>query len=347
MTDRTHNIMVGLTAIVGTAGLAVMLLMFGYVPSWLEGGYHIRVTLANASGLSEGSRVKLSGIDIGQVKRVDLLNPPQQGVVVTTLIRQDVKVPGAAYVSVESPLLGGSPTLTFDISRLGPTQMDQFLPTDGSAEIQGQALTLVSQFAGELKTAINEPSQQFTRLVDQLERLVNEWVAVGKNINKLIETRTPELVDSGKTLGNLSTIFVRTDQRLAEIQGVIAGVDKWLNDSQLHEDVAGTAANAKQLTERLQEATGSAQEFMSQTNVNIGRLVDRYVAVADDVAGAVASLRQAIDQAGKDKGTLGKLLNDPALYENLNDSTQRLQKALDEFRLLIQKWKAEGLPIQF
>ena len=52
-------------------------------------------------------------------------------------------------------------------------------------------------------------------------------------------------------------------------------------------------------------------------------------------------------KASDGKGAMGKLLNDPALYDNLNDTAERIGQTADELKLLIEKWKAEGLPVQF
>jgi hypothetical protein len=58
-------------------------------------------------------------------------------------------------------------------------------------------------------------------------------------------------------------------------------------------------------------------------------------------------MQKLADKARKGDGTVGKLLNDPALYQNFNDAAERIQKAVDEMKLLIEKWKAEGVPVQF
>ncbi len=361
MKEQTRNTIVGLTALVGFAGFGVLLMLFGYLPAWLEKGYEIRVRLTNASGLGEGSRVKLSGIDIGRVTRVDLQQPSRPGVVVTTLIREDVLVPRGVRVEAESPLLGGSPTLAFDISDLTPQQAADLLPTNGTAEIEGQSLTLVSQFAGELEAAISEPSMLFRQMVERfdkvgiaIEKLSEQWEQVGVNLDQLTRQQELENVDSGQMLGNLTTAMARADQRLAEMQRVTQGLDEWVNNPQLRDDVQTAAANLRELTQRFKQSADSVDGLLTDSRgliadarVNIDGLIKRYIAVADDASGAIGTLHQAIAKANTTDGTIGKLLNDPSLYDNLNDAFERLQKAVSEFRLLIQKWKEEGLPVQF
>ena len=106
MSEKKVNFIVGVTAIVGLAGMMFLLLMFGHVPSWMESGYEVIVRIDNASGLTQDSRVRLSGIDIGRVTLVRLRGGAQQGVEAVTLIKEDVRVPAGVRVRAESPLLG-------------------------------------------------------------------------------------------------------------------------------------------------------------------------------------------------------------------------------------------------
>ncbi|MDH3583559.1 MAG: MlaD family protein, partial [Phycisphaerae bacterium] len=67
MGERSRNILVGLTATGGIVALAYLLVIFGEVPNWLSDTYPVRVALDDATGLAQGSRVRLNGIDIGFV----------------------------------------------------------------------------------------------------------------------------------------------------------------------------------------------------------------------------------------------------------------------------------------
>ena len=333
MSEKKINIIVGITALVGLAGTMCLLLLFGHVPAWLESGYEVAVRINNASGLTQDSRVRLSGIDIGRVISVRLRGGTQQGVEAITLINDEVRIPAGVRVRAESPLLGSSPTLAFDVDHLTPQEMTQSLPADGSAVLEGESLTLISQFAGHLEAAIQEPARKFAQLTDRFDQLSAEWTMVGSNLNRLIEVRSVDDVDSGAASANLATVLTRADDRLKQLQSTLEGINQWATDQTLREDIAATAVNARQLTQSLGES--------------VDRLTNRYVAVADDLSGVVETMRLVLDKAQSGQGTIGKLFHDPALYNNLNDSAQRLEKTLDEIRLLVQKWKAEGLPVQF
>jgi phospholipid/cholesterol/gamma-HCH transport system substrate-binding protein len=64
----------------------------------------------------------------------------------------------------------------------------------------------------------------------------------------------------------------------------------------------------------------------------------------DDTLGEVRTL---LGRAGEGEGTIGRLINDPVLYEDLDDAARRLADTLEALRLLVDAIKAEGVRIDF
>ncbi|MCC6679813.1 MAG: MCE family protein [Phycisphaeraceae bacterium] len=323
MNERRQNMAVGLTTLLGIGGLIFLLLLFGYLPDIIRGGYLVEVELNQAPGLNPGGIVTYRGLEVGVVKKVQLKTPPAIGVVATLNINEGIKLPANVAAVLEGSVFGTNAQLALyaDLwpETNGPLTL---LPTDGSAVISGSSSSAVETFA---------------ELTSQIKTLSDEWTLVGRNLNALLELRDPEAVDQGDLLANASTVIIRLDQRLAELKQVMAGVDRYVNDEQLLADFKATAANTRDLTGKLSE----------QLPQDIAALRQRYVALADDLSAAVASAKGAIDAARQPDGTLGKMLVDPSLYDNMNDTFIRLQTAIDEMRLLVEKWKSEGLPVRF
>ncbi len=318
MNERSRNFIVGLTTLSGVLGLMALLLLFGYVPRFMQSGYFITVEYSDAAGLNPGSRVALSGIDIGSVESVSFKQPAGSGVSVRARIREGVRIPLDSSAVVEKPLLGGSPTIRFidDNPHLSPAG---FLKTDGSSVVRGSQGALAGAF-GEL-----------ARLTNSFDALSSEWQGVGRKVNAMLAAQDLHAVERGEVAGNLTTVVARIDRRLAEFKEVLAGVDSLINDPVLREDVAATTAN-------LRKASGEVSGTMKS-------LQTRYVALADDVAGTLAQMQAMLKAANEGQGTVGKLVTDPALYNSLEDAAQRIGSAADELKLLIEKWKAEGVPV--
>lgn len=347
MKERGRNLIVGLTALIAVVGLGFMFILFGNVLQMAEDGYEVKVTMPNASGLNSGSLVQLDGINVGRVESVRLQPTPKTGVLLRLKIDKQVDVPGNVIVEVNPKLVGG--TVSLEMTR-AEAPADP-LPKDGTAQLEGQVGSMANALAESLKGTLGGPMEQLEKLTGQFEGLSHEWTQVGRNLNQLLEPRLAATVDGEggvpTTQPNMSTLVERTDQRMKELKEVMDGLKKWVGDEQLLADFKATAANAKEASAKLNTGVDKITGLADSSRENVDQLTKRMMAVADDLSKAIGSMQQTIDKAGAGDGTVGKLINDPALYNNLNDTAERLGTAATELQLLIQKWKAEGLPVRF
>ena len=330
MTSSTRNVIVGLTAIVGLVGLGYMIWRFEEIPASMTAVYPVRVHLDDANGLAPGSRVRLSGVDIGQVDTVQLKDDPTQGIEVVCLIRQEFRIPAHWQVAAEIGAFGGGAVLSI-ASPPGRKPEDaepaQFLPTDGTAEIDGKASSFMRRLEARLDARLDNVQQGLhDRLSDvgeateRIKGLADEYRGLGERLNELLAKRSVEQVDAGQAEPNVSTIIARTDKRLKDLEAVLADI---------------------------RDATGRVQTLTDTSRHSVEKLTQRFVAVADDVSDTLAKANALLDEARAGGGTMGKLVQDPALYDALTDTAHRLTDAVRQFQLLIEKWKAEGLPIQY
>ena len=319
MDERVRNITVGTVTLASVIGLVFLLLLFGYVPRFLQEGYTIRVELEDAASLNPGSRVELAGIDIGAVESVEFKKPYGTGVVAEARIREDVQIPSSARAVINAPLLGGSPKIRFVVDGSAPN--GDFLSTDGDETVTATRGDLAGAF-GELE-----------KLAGQVSSLTTDWREVAGAILNVTEQRDLDAVEAGTQTGNLTTVLGRMDLRMTEFRSTLESFNRLLGDPDLRENLLATAGNARELTE---EASKTLDELRT-----------RYSQLAVDLSGTLGQLETFTTSLNASEGTVGKLVNDPALYDNLNDAATRVQAAVDDARLLLDKWKAEGVPVKF
>ncbi len=339
MTERTRNIVVGITALGGLAGLAVMILLFGLLPKWIEPGYGIVIELDDSSGVASGSRVRMSGVDIGSVDRVQLKTDPSKGVDLYCRIQTKYSIPEGSRVTSVAGLLGGGAQLQIESAPM----TSPALPRDGTGHLSGKASNVTRDFqklAERIETDLHVQLSGLGKLSDRIGTLTDEYVAIGKKLNSLLEQRSIEDVDAGKVAANVTTIIARTDAGLRDLKSTVKSINDLIGDPELKSGIKDTIANAKQIT-------GEVRQFTGDVKVKLEALTTRYVALADDMSKTLASATAMLEDARNGKGTLGKLVGDPALYNNMQDAAGRLSDALKEMKLLILKWKAEGLPVHF
>ena len=318
MNERGRNLIVGGTVLAGLAGFIFLLLVFGYLPRFLQSGYHVEIELEDAVGVNPGSRVDLAGIDVGEVEAISFRQPFDGGVLVEARIKDTIDIPATAVVVVEKELLGGSSTLKFVVDGNGEAISD-FLPRDGTARVLGGPGPLANAFGG------------FQQMGEDFARLSAEWSGVGAKLNAFLGGQTA--ADAAGPMGAMVRVITGLEARLTEIESVVAGMDSYVNDAQLREDIAATGANARKIT-------AEASESLAEVKV-------RTLAAVGDLSKVLAEAQEAMAKANTGEGTMGKTLNDPALYDNLNDAAVRMGTTLDDLKLLLDKWKAEGVPISF
>jgi len=318
MNERGRNLIVGSTVMAGLVGFIFLLLVFGYLPRLLQTGYHVEIELEDAASVNPGSRVDLAGIDVGEVESIAFRQPFDGGVLVKARIKDDIDIPASAVVVVQKELLGGSSTLKFVVEGNGEAISD-FLSRDGTARVLGGPGALDNAFGG------------FQQMGQDFARLSNEWSGVGAKLNAFLGGQADP--NAAGPMGGVMRVITRLEARLTEIESVVAGMDSFVNDTQLREDISAAGANARKLTA---EASEGLAEVKARTLAAVG-----------EMSKVLVEAQEAMAKVNTGEGTMGKTLNDPALYDNLNDAAVRMGTALDDLSLLLDKWKAEGVPISF
>ena len=351
MSNRARDIIVGLTGMVGVAGVAFLMVVFGYAPAWLEDGYDVTVTMPHASGLREGSRVRFSGKDVGRIKSVVLRGAPKWGVEVVAIIGAAHDVPAGVGISVESPILGGSPALALEPPR--DSDGKTFLPRDGTAllEVREAIPSLASHFAAELrsglKATVDDLREELSRAQGNLDRLAGAWVSVAEHLDVLLAPKSPSEVDATGSVGNVSSVVARADARLAELEAVIAGMAAWVGDTALRESIGALAGNANRMTLKMYDGVDEVTATATDTARSLDTLVIALVTVSGELSQAISTARTVLGQVTHGEGTAGRVLRDPALYNSMQDAFERLSRALNEMRMLVEKWQREGLSVEF
>lgn len=339
MQQSIRDILVGLTVIVGLAGVATLLILFGELSLGAPERYPIHLRLNTASGLNTAAKVTLDGVVIGAVGAISPPPPGQSGAVVTVNVLDGVQIPANVDVVIERGLIGEA-TLLLRTKAAAPGETVAMLAPGSTLEAKASGILeeLVGAMDERLKPLLNA-GDTFTKLADQ-------YIKVGEQLSAMLEPRTIADVEAGADATLPST--------LARLDLTIADARAWLTDPKLREDVPSALA-------RLDELLGSASQAVqqwSQTAQTLSNRVDQVGADASEALTAFASATRALDESlaelrvisariNQGEGTLGQLVNNPDLYRSLNDAAIRMERALTEAQLLIEKYRREGVPIQF
>jgi len=343
MTERKRNIAVGLTALIALCGVGYLILLFGDTPVFARRGYYVTIHFPGSGTIDKGAEVRLNGIRVGAVTEVHLQEDPREGVRVRCRIQTDTPIPTDILATVGRHGLGGSGYVRLRASAPPEPTEPTWIPTDGSAMIQGirpPGGLLGPEMATQLD-AIADGFRAFSRLADTL-------------------TRVLEAPDSAEPVAGLAGTIQRLNRLLDEVSGLTG-------DQENQTNLKASLVNLRQATEagtdamnELGQFAREARESLSGVDQGAQALTDaaraaqqRMDAVAatliedaDRLGNLLTTLNKAATKIADGSGTAGRLINDPALYNSLLESTEALSKTLAEMEATIKIWRTEGVRLK-
>jgi hypothetical protein len=132
---------------------------------------------------------------------------------------------------------------------------------------------------------------------------------------------------------------------LDQASEAFALASEWLGDEQMRADAKAAVTKAASLIEKASAAVDRYTELADQIEANADALLAELVELSDEAAATLGDVRRLSRLAREGEGTIGQALNNPDLYNSLNDAATRLEQTLREVQLLIQKIKAEGVQV--
>ena len=334
MKDRYRDAVIGLAAIAAAAATIAMLVAFGSLRDLARPSNSLSVRMNQAGGLRYGSQITLDGVPIGTVHDVTLEIDRALPVLLDCRIDDWVRIPVDHLVQVDSALIGGGTRLA--ILSLDPAA-DRMVYEAGEAPIlAGTYQSLGDALASSLDVRMDPITSSFGEVGD----LARTYRELGERLNALV-------ADGGAGGAGLGETLDRVNGTLTQAEQAFAAANAWLDDAQLRADAGDAIYKANLFIERATEAAIAASRLATTLDEEAPTLVTRLSMTADAVDSTLAEVRGLVRVAGEGEGTIGRLLQDPALYEDLDDAARRLDATLETLRILIEAVKAEGVKVEF
>lgn len=354
MTEKTRNLVVGTMVLLALIILCAMIIIFHELPASIRPGYTIYFTSRNTGGTQEGSDVLLNGIRIGRISKIYFTQgDPSKGVTLVASIEPGVKIPRNIVAHFQSGGLGGATiiqmkTLTRPSSGKKPTTakpQDRWLPTDRPVTIPvdwpneyGGGL-----LPGRLVIEISDTLKSVKRMTETLTDLINP-------------AESPDTTSTTTRQGNARTNLKST---LAKLDKALTAIATVLGDKENQENIKVSLKNLKSATSKAVEAMESFKSTLKDAKAMLNdvsgmarsaslqadRLLASLMEQADNVGQVLTSLQHIIKQVETGKGSLGRLVNNPDLYEGLVDAADQLKITLETLQQVLAKWKQKGIKI--
>ncbi|RLS30468.1 MAG: MCE family protein [Planctomycetota bacterium] len=336
MNDRVMQFRVGVMVLATAIIAGILIVLFGDLPSLVQRTYPLRMNFSDARGVTSGTPVRKNGILVGRVKDVALDEKGGVNVVadidsaVPIYRDEEARITGSLLGDAEISLVPGiiqtprqklaeNEVIQGGISRNPFEVFASLEPKLGSAL---ESLVLASDSVSKLSANLDrlllngENEDRFRQLVQKTESALENFSLAMTNINAVVGNAAAreEILDTISALPEV----------IADLKSTVKGIGTTVDAADRN------LRNLEGLTRPLGERGG---EMVAQIDRTIGRL--------DGVLQQASQFTKALSES---EGTIGKLVRDPKVYDelseavsNVNHLTRELRPIVDDVRVFTDK----------
>lgn len=299
----SKELRVGLLAI---AGIAIFVVGFKF----LKGNNVFKRDLTyyamydSVDGLNVSNPVYISGFQVGRISDINLIMMPNgiNSAFVTYKISNKVQIPI------------GSTALIYAVDLLGAKAVKISYATnpnyykDGDTILNGVELGMIDKIGGSI-----------TPLIGHLDSLI-----VG--LSGIVDKNNADNLQH--VVSNINVLIAQLNK---DLPGITGGVNTLVNDK--NSSLNKTLGNLESFTGNLNKNNSKIDHLLT----NLDQFSDtlNQMNIKQTIANAelaIAQLNTLLAQINTGKGTLGKLVKDEALYNNLQNASLNLNLLLDDFK---------------
>lgn len=331
---------VGLMAIVALLLLAFLIVLMSGVNPLFRRTTEVFAFLPDSVAMTEGATpVRLNGILIGKVKKIELSGSTDPGRIVklTLSIYDDALtlVPVDSQAKLAQQNLLGSRYVNINKGKSPQTiQAGAEIPSAVTPEIED----LFQQGSSTLAA--------MQKIMDRVNVMLDD-VQSGKGtigallVDKTLYNRAVEIVDDVKNLTAAlnapdSTIgrLIHEDTLYQEVRGTVGKIDTLIDGLNSGQGTAGKLLKDDALYDELHATIGDVRKTIALINTGDGTVSKLLNSsqLHDQLIVSMGKLDGVLDKVNNGDGTIGRLMNDPSLFEGLDGTTRELQGFLKEFR---------------
>jgi phospholipid/cholesterol/gamma-HCH transport system substrate-binding protein len=350
MTDHAKNMMVGLTVIVAMVLLGWMIILFTGLPTLLTSGYRVNVRMQARSQVEVGDKINIAGKNVATVSEVSFTDPadPYSGVTLTALVDSEITLPSNTVLWVTKQAIVGRPWLEFAVEGDVPAGMAPNLSKTSVDTIVGRA-RVASILPDELAPALKGLAPALKSLATLSDNL-NNLIAPPAASTTTKPSTNPAGPDHGPglaaTLGNLNT--------------TLKGLSAIFGDVENQKNIKTSLKNLAMAAEKADKAMAAMKEFADETRKSfskvsgsadkvtkrVDQLAVKLIEDAEKISVLLATVNRIALKLEKGDGTAGRLMNDPKLYNSLQEAANQTQILLKELSALVKTWKENGVKVK-
>ncbi|MBD3580957.1 MlaD family protein [Flavobacterium selenitireducens] len=276
---------------------SILLFIWGY--SFLKGTDILSsdktfyVEYANVEGLPPSAPVTVNGFVIGHVKKISLNNRTGKLLVELQITNEDFPIAKSSVVNIYEPGVIAGKQLQI-VPNLQDTQVAQSGDTLRGANVPGLTALLGEKL---------EPIQQ------KLDKVLSELTVTITSVNNILDKKSQENLKG--TIAELNATMTQFHKASNSLNGIL-------------DTNKGKIDNVVSNFEKVSSDFNKISSDLEKAEL------DKAV---ESLKGTLAKVDNLMANIDSGKGTMGKLVNDDALYDNLSKTSRELELLLQDVRL--------------
>lgn len=331
-----QNLKVGLMTLLTSAVLIYMVYVIGDF-SFSEKGYNFTISFYAVNGLSKGSNVSMSGVKIGKVTSIEIV---------------DDQVYVHAYISDKKHHIRRKSTFTISSAGLMGEKYVEIMPT---RDYTSPYVANGEVIAGTDPVRMDELIEQGSVLLQRLQELTASAKDIIGDPDLKEDTRTM-FRNARNASDNINEITVSLRNRSDHI---IESLDKILNSvsdeiDKNRKDIKQIVENFKKISDNIEKITGENKENLKEIIANVKSSTDKLddmIAklnendkMTNDIRATMDSLKDASENAKEITKEVKEIIVDKDIKKQVSttlDDAHKLAKAVDKVFLNIQQTRVD------
>ncbi len=308
MKNVSQAVKVGILVVIMAAGSYAVWRAVGTQPAGRD-AYQLYAEFEDASGLPVGSRVMVAGLPIGEIDRLDIVGRKAR---VTMNIRRDVEVwDNAIAMKRSASLLGdfyieidpGTPVSTDAAGR----QVEHERLGDGDEIVRVLEATSPEDVLRQVEETMPKVDEVLLSVRDLSEDV--RGIVRGPIAN--MAARLDDLVQEESD--TLAAILASTESSVRNIEDITA---------EIRSAADGADQRIDNILANLESASADADALMTTAQGELEDTGESLRARLDQTEGLLEHSESVARKVDEDQGTLGRLVNDPTIADNVAQITE-------------------------
>lgn len=290
------------TKVGSLTAIAIVVLIFGF--NFLKGkdlnASHDKLyaIFPSVEGLAVSTPVMINGLQVGKVASLKEIDKSLSGIVVTISMSKEVNIPNNSVAQISSDLLGSS---SMKIQLGNATTYVK----DGDTLVSMQTRGMVDKIQASIDPALASVNRTLT----SLDTLI-------LNLNSVLDPRTKN------NLQDIIANLMRSTKSLEQLANAQTGI------------LAKSLTNVESVTGNLAKSNEKITATVDNLEKATGQLANADIQGSlTELKNVLSNLEHTLGKANQKDNTLGLLLNDRQLYDEIRQTNRSLTTLLDDLRM--------------